>query len=173
MRHFVIKPLLLLGFVGIFLAVPFLAGYEIRKITDNAQILEDLGADQVFVFFGFAACSDICPITLATFGRALEQDSGSDSAFLFVDIDPTSSVSLAQDYATAFHPQIHSLATSSRGYQALLSSLGEQTQISGSAIRHAGNVYVLRNNRPDWVVTQVIPPDKVTAAALTALMALE
>jgi protein SCO1/2 len=61
------------------------------------------------VFFGYASCPDICPITLANISAALESldDQAGNVSVLFISIDPKRDTpERLQSYTGAFHPSI-------------------------------------------------------------------
>jgi protein SCO1 len=73
---------------------------------------EALAGQVSVVFFGFANCPDVCPITLANLGRALELLEPSGRAFrgVFVSVDPRRDTPEAlRGYMGRFHPSLVAL----------------------------------------------------------------
>jgi protein SCO1/2 len=124
------------------------------------------------VFFGFASCPDICPITLQNIGMALNSLGAlaEQVTVLFISVDPKRDTpEVLKDYTDAFHPSIigltgtydQLLATTSGfrttfGYN-LTSDDGQERPISGEEYEalpptasyfpyHSSQVYVIGAN---------------------------
>jgi cytochrome oxidase Cu insertion factor (SCO1/SenC/PrrC family) len=73
---------------------------------------DDLKGQVSVVFFGFASCPDICPVTLATFSRALEILESAETSFqgIFVSVDPgRDTPEVLSSYMDRFHPTLTAL----------------------------------------------------------------
>jgi protein SCO1/2 len=124
------------------------------------------------VFFGFASCPDICPITLQNIGMALNSLGAlaEQVTVLFISVDPKRDTpEVLKDYTDAFHPSIigltgtydQLLATTSGfrttfGYN-LTSDDGQERPLSGEEYEalpptasyfpyHSSQVYVIGAN---------------------------
>lgn len=65
--------------------------FELVTHRGEAFTLEDLQGQWTLVFFGFATCPDICPITLASLSRlqkALDENIAEQTQVLLVTVDP-------------------------------------------------------------------------------------
>jgi protein SCO1 len=92
--------------------------------------LENHRGEVVLVFFGFANCPDVCPLTLARWTRALEALEARGDFFqgVFVSVDPGRDTPEALErWMTAFHPSF-------------LTATGTTDQIAATA--RAWNVHV-------------------------------
>lgn len=78
-------------------------------MADGSKVTEDfLHKAPTFIFFGYTACPDICPTSLATLAAALDalpQNKQNATQTLFVSVDPDRDLSADLDeYAKLFHP---------------------------------------------------------------------
>ncbi len=67
------------------------------------------------VFFGFANCPDVCPLTLGNLGQALERLEAEGQSFqgVFVTVDPRRDTPEAlAEYMSGFHPELVALTGS-------------------------------------------------------------
>lgn len=74
--------------------------------------LDDFRGEVILVFFGFANCPDVCPITLFHWSRALEELGRQDLAFrgVFVTVDPERDTPAELErWMDHFHPAITAL----------------------------------------------------------------
>ncbi len=81
----------------------------------NPVSVDDFRGEVTLVFFGFANCPDVCPLTLAHWSRALEilEPEGRSFRGLFVSIDPDRDTPEALErYMTAFDPSLLALTGS-------------------------------------------------------------
>lgn len=103
------------------------------------------------MYFGYTHCPDICPLTLATVGRALKQlGSKADNVrVLFVSVDPKRDTpKVLKTYTDAFGPQFVGLT----GTQAQLKALTKRYRVSYSyqkpdkngayAVNHSAAIFV-------------------------------
>lgn len=117
----------LLGWIALAAVVVGLVGFRIHRVREREAsaggppfTLTDARTGQPFtdqtllgtptaLFFGFTACPDVCPTTLATATRwlaALGPD-GARLRFAFVTVDPErDTVERMKQYVTAFDPRI-------------------------------------------------------------------
>ncbi|MBO6773826.1 SCO family protein [Thalassospira sp.] len=125
------------------------------------------------VFFGFTNCPDICPTTLAEFGRIMD-GLGAD-AFklkpLFITIDPERDrVADVAKYVSAFHPAIVGLtgteaqiAEAARSFKAYYEKQPQESAPNGYTMGHTSAVYLIS---PEGVFVRTYgygtPPGEIT-----------
>ena len=101
----------------------------IELIDENGSVvrLDDYAQYRRLVFFGFAHCAHICPMTLANTGRALDA-LGEDAdrvRVLFVSVDPKRDTpAVLKAYTDRFHASIVGLTGSYEAIEALAQSYG-------------------------------------------------
>lgn len=85
--------------------------YEFTGQSSQGAIsLSDLKGKNVVIYFGYTYCPDVCPITLETLNKAMENlkqynISAKDLLLLYVTLDPARDTPEALDeYATWFYP---------------------------------------------------------------------
>jgi cytochrome oxidase Cu insertion factor (SCO1/SenC/PrrC family) len=74
--------------------------------------LADLRGKLVLLYFGFAACPDVCPTDLALIAQALNElgPAADEVQPLFVTIDPRRDTpAVLREYVSAFHPRLVAL----------------------------------------------------------------
>ena len=82
------------------------------ELTDESGnvVTSDMYAGRLrLVFFGFASCPDICPITLQNIGMALNSldELAEQVTVLFISVDPKRDTpDVLKEYTDAFHPSI-------------------------------------------------------------------
>ncbi|HET7586459.1 MAG TPA: SCO family protein [Gammaproteobacteria bacterium] len=107
------------------------------------------------MYFGYAHCPDICPLTLATVGRAISQlgDQSDAVRVLFVSVDPKRDPPpVLKEYTQAFGPEFVGLT----GTQDQLKALSKRYRVSYSygepdangeyAVNHSSAVFVFDKN---------------------------
>ncbi len=113
--------------------------------------LTGLRGELALVFFGFSNCPDVCPLTLATWTRALARLEGGADRFhgIFVSVDPGRDTPEAVTrWMQSFHPSIRAL-------------VGTEAEIA--RVAEAWGVYVGMRSDPGGP-----PPRSPTVAAPTA-----
>ncbi|MEN8719633.1 MAG: SCO family protein [Oceanococcaceae bacterium] len=109
-----------------------LKGFGAPLLTETGADyqLEDFRGKHHLLFFGFAACPDICPNTLQMAGQMYDQLSPAERAKLdvvFVSVDPERDTpDMLQQYVRSFHPDFHALT----GPDSAIESLAEQAGIA-------------------------------------------
>lgn len=83
---------------------------ELYVDSDQGPLrLSDLRGQVVLVYFGYTACPDICPTTLATTAAAVEElppEQATQVTAMFVSVDPKRDTpALLGDYARYFNPR--------------------------------------------------------------------
>lgn len=123
-------------------------------LTDGNKQIEHAGAYRgkiKLLYFGYTHCPDVCPLTLATIGRALKKigPEAKQAVVLFVSVDPKRDTpDVLKQYADAFGPQFVGLT----GTQSQLKALAKRYRVSYSydkpdaqgnyAVNHSGAVFV-------------------------------
>lgn len=88
--------------------------FELIDTAGRQRRLADFDDKVVMLFFGFTHCTDVCPTTLATMARVVEQlgAEGSRVQGLFVTVDPQrDTLAVLAKYVGAFHPTFIGLST--------------------------------------------------------------
>jgi cytochrome oxidase Cu insertion factor (SCO1/SenC/PrrC family) len=90
---------------------------SLRDLDGRQVSLEDFRGEVVLIFFGFANCPDVCPLTLARWSRTLERLEDRDVGFrgIFVSVDPERDTPDALGgWMESFHPSLLALTGSPR-----------------------------------------------------------
>jgi protein SCO1/2 len=127
----------------------------------------------LLIFFGYTACPDECPTTLAKIARALAAPSlaTANVAALFITIDPSrDSPALAGKYAALFSPRLTGLSGTQAQIRQIIAEYhvyAAPTDPATGAISHSALIYLIS---PTDAFLTAFPPD-LTDAALTAQIA--
>jgi len=122
----------------VFLAAPaqaalnFGGDFTLTDVDGNAYSLQDARGKVVLLYFGYASCGDVCPITLAKASTALRElgSLAQQVQTLFVTVDPARDTSVVlREYCKSFHPSIKCLT-------------GSPEQVTGVAKLYRTNVHV-------------------------------
>ncbi len=122
------------------------------KTADNPNLTAaDFRGKVTLVFFGYARCPDICPMTMSKLGGALRMlgDDANSVRILFISVDPKlDTLVLLRDYAAEFSPQ----AVGATGSAAEIEALARRYRVAYQAtppdangeyeIMHSKAVYV-------------------------------
>lgn len=95
--------------------VPIGGAFELVNTKGRTVREENFRGQWMLVFFGFTACPDVCPTTLATVTQTLNLlgDEGLKLAPIFITVDPARDTPKAmKKYLTHFHPRIIGLTGS-------------------------------------------------------------
>lgn len=106
----------------------------------------DLVGQPTAVFFGFASCPDVCPMTLANFGAMLETvgPDAADLRVVMITIDPENDTpDVLKTYLAAFNPAYIGLTGSRDQMQAAAGRFYVSHALSGNAISHSASIYLL------------------------------
>lgn len=123
----------------------------------------------VLLFFGYSACPDTCPVSLADLSRALDLlgDAARQVAFLFVTLDPARDTQerLAR-YVSRFHPQLVGLTGSPAQVERAARAFGvHHRRLGGDMIDHSSFAYLLgRDGRLLATFAYGTPPERIAAA---------
>jgi len=135
----------------------------LRSIDGETVRLSELRGEVVLVFFGFANCPDVCPLTLARWSRALEvlESRGYPFRGIFVSVDPDRDTPEALErWMSAFHPDIRAVTGSSDEIAAAAEAWNVHVRIHRGAggDPHAGHG-AGESPTPDEVFSLPSPPD--------------
>lgn len=131
------------------------AGGDFRLESAAGPVaLADLRGRVVLLSFGYTACPDICPTTLATLADALAQlepDEQARTASLFVSVDPQRDTPAhLQQYVAFFNPTIIGATASAAVLAELAARYGviyqrpaDQGDGSNYAIDHSADIFLI------------------------------
>ncbi len=115
------------------------------------------------LFFGYASCPDVCPLTLAKLTRVVEAmgSRGANVQVLFVTVDPgRDTVARLSDYMSAFHPSFLGLTGSETQIATTAEAWGVYRHVpvgeSGYVVDHTARSFVVDQNLR---IRATIPPD--------------
>lgn len=119
------------------------------KVTNN-----DFRGKVMMVFFGFTSCPDICPVTSATFAKALELlgDKAIQVAPVFISVDPeTDTPEVLKKFLANFDKRIIGLTGTEQQVEAAASAykayFAKATNSEGNqTIDHSGFIYIMDKN---------------------------
>lgn len=126
--------------------------------------LADFRGKLLLLYFGFAACPDVCPTDLAIIGQALRElgAAGDQVQPIFVTLDPQrDSPAVLREYATAFHPRFVALTGSEDDIRRVATQYKvffEKVQLAGAAgysIDHTAYTFLL-DRQGEFIV--LFPP---------------
>ena len=106
--------------------------FTLQSADDAHLTADDFRGDVTLVFFGYAHCPDICPMTMARLGQVVKR-LGADAKrvrILFISVDPRrDSPAMLRDYAHAFSPQ----AVGATGTPAQIEALAKRYRVAYQA----------------------------------------
>lgn len=94
---------------------PSAAEFELTTSTGGLFRLQDQRGRIVLLFFGYTACPDVCPTTMAEMKQGMDDLGGKSDQVqvVFVSVDPARDTPLkVQNYANHFHPAFIGLSGS-------------------------------------------------------------
>ena len=125
------------------------------SLTQNQQTvhLKDFRGKLVLVYFGYAACPDVCPTSLALLGSALKALTPAEVAQIqpmFISVDPARDHgSKLMDYARYFYPSFigitgteQEIQQAARQYGAFYSKVASNSAL-GYTVDHSSNSYLI------------------------------
>ncbi|WGZ94634.1 MAG: SCO family protein [Candidatus Thiothrix putei] len=146
------------------------------QAVQGAVSLSDFQGKVVVLYFGYTACPDICPTSMATLKAALAQLTPvelSQTQGLFVSVDPErDTLEHIQRYVGYFHPSLIGVSGSqaelleiTRRYNAFY----RKVEVPGSAmaytIDHSAILYVIdKDGQVREQVQHAVPPAELAAA---------
>lgn len=138
--------------------------------------LADLRGKVVVVYFGYTACPDICPTSMATLKGALNQLTASELAQvqgLLISVDPErDTLAHVQEYANYFHPNIRGVTGSpvvlqevAQRYRAFYRKVPMAGSAMAYSIDHSAILYVVdKQGKLRELVQHATPPAELAAA---------
>lgn len=107
---------------------------SMTRTRDGRAVSEaDYRGKVTLLYFGYAYCPDVCPLTLSNVGRALKRlgSAAKDVRVLFVTVDPNRDTpAVLNRYAAAFGPEVEAL----RGDADQLASLARRYRVAYSVV---------------------------------------
>ena len=151
--------------------------------ADGPVSLSDYRGQAVALYFGYASCPDVCPVSLANMATAFQRlppEARDRVQGIFISVDPERDTpQVLAEYAQAFHPDIvgvtgpiPELQKVSRQYGAIFAKVEMEDSAMGYAMDHSSVIYVVR---PDGVVHSLVqhgtPPAEIAGSLQEALRA--
>lgn len=138
-----------------------------RNILMNDEFLEASDNDVEILFFGFAGCATVCPLSLNKIADVLESDkvkkNQSRVGGLFVEVkstlEETGDAGYADSYSTAFSPGIRGYTPDLKTYRHLAEEFIlriYESRDSTGQISHTDHFFVLRRISDQWVIDRVL-----------------
>lgn len=155
---------------------PVGAPFALTDPAGRRVALADFRGKLVLVYFGFAACPDVCPTDLALIAQALRGLGGAADEVqpLFITLDPERDTPpVLREYAAAFHPRLIALTGSPEEIRRIATAYKvffEKVALpqGGYTIDHTAYTFLLDRNG-EFVI--LFPPG--TAAERIAFMLRE
>lgn len=173
-RHDALEP------VAVQLAEAPTGGDFTLDSADGPLSLRDLRGKAVLLYFGYTACPDICPTSLAAIAQALSllnPQELDNVRVLFVSVDPERDTpEQLRTYTHYFHPAMIGLTGSREAIDRAVQRYGaayrkqEVASAGGYVVDHSASTYVIA---PDGTLRSILPhgasPAEVAEAARAAL----
>lgn len=161
-------------YAGVVLQSPHPAPEMEGLVYSNGETVDiaALRGEVVFVYFGYTHCPDVCPLTLATVDRALD-DLGDDASrveTLMVTVDPERDTrELLGDYVANFNDEFRGVWGPEPDVRAVATQYGvsyqyEDAEDGGYLVTHTASLLTID---PDGAL-RIVYPFGVTADELTA-----
>jgi protein SCO1/2 len=142
------------SFRGTLYAEPFPPAAEIELQKSNGETfrLSESKDKVTLLFFGYTACPDFCPTTLAEMKQVLDGlgDEVEKAQVVFITVDPEKDTSeKMQEYANRFHPAIIGLGGTAEELQTIWTAYGifrAETDVEtalGTVIDHTVRLYLI------------------------------
>jgi protein SCO1/2 len=145
------------SFRGTSYGEPYPQAAEIELTKSNGEIfrLSEQKGKIVLLFFGYSACPDVCPTTLAELRLVMEELGGKTSGVqvVFVSVDPERDTpEKIQQYVAHFNPNFIGLSGSPEDLQIIWDDYGvfreivESESAFGYIINHTARTYLIDQN---------------------------
>lgn len=146
------------------------------KSSKGAVSLTDFRGKVVVLYFGYTACPDICPTSMATLRGALSQLTPAELQQvqgIFVSVDPErDTLEHIQQYVNFFHPNMLGVSGTLAELEALAKNYAaffRKVEMPGSAmaytIDHSAILYVIdKDGKVQELVQHAVPPAELAAA---------
>lgn len=153
--------------------------FALEAHTGETVRLSDLEGRVVALFFGYTSCPDVCPVTMARLGQALErpQVDASRVAGVMISVDPAvDTPERLESFLARFHPSLLGLRGDGEGIREIATAFGawaeEPAEPAAPApdsvrvIGHTGRLFLLdRRGR----IRMALPPDAGSETVARAL----
>ena len=138
-----------------------------RSVVLNDAFLKASDNDVEILFFGFAGCASVCPISLSKIADVLDSDSIKKNpkriGGLFVEVkstlEDTGDAGYADNYSSAFSPAVRGytpdLATYKQLAEEFILRIYESRDESGQ-ISHTDHFFILSRDGDQWVIDRVL-----------------
>lgn len=157
------------------LPLPVGGDFSLQSVNGTAS-LADFRGKVVILYFGYTACPDICPTSMATLKGAMAQLTAAELQQvqgLFVSVDPErDTLAYIQRYVGYFHPSLLGLTGTQPQLQEITRRYGafyRKVDVPGSAmaytIDHSAILYVIdKDGKVREQVQHAEPPAELAAA---------
>lgn len=125
---------------------------QLTRIDGSTYDLHAAGGSVSLLFFGYTACPDVCPTTMADF-KKIKADLGpmaERAQFVFITVDPQrDTIQRSAEYAAGFDPQFIGLSGSEAELKPVWSAYGVYRQIqegqsaAGYLVDHSSRIYLV------------------------------
>jgi protein SCO1/2 len=151
--------------------LPVAPGWSL--IADNGERVRDTDfrGQWLVVFFGYTACPDVCPLTLARIGTAMRLLSERAAAVqpMMITVDPaTDTPPVLAAYVRRFHPQLMGLTGSAKEIervQQLFGAYSRRIDDAGTGqadVDHTSMIYLFNpEGGLEARFPETIPPDRL------------
>lgn len=153
------------------------AGGDYTLQTVNGELKsQSLRGKVVVLYFGYTACPDICPTSMATMKQAFELLKPAELAQIqgvFVSVDPErDTLKHIQTYAQYFHPSILGASADLSYLEKLVrqyDAFFRKVKMEGSAmdytVDHTATIYIIdQQGKLRELVQHAVPPQQLTDA---------
>ncbi len=154
----VLGIVLLATLTGFIVLIPQLP-HSVEKRVEIPFIVSS-EEQKALLFFGFSACSGVCPSTLASLDKTVGTLKPSQRpSVYFIDIDRNSSSEQAVHYATQFNPNFKGIFPSPSLMRQMSNNFGLNITAGLKGITHRGQTYLLEKRGEDWWLVKIYNPD--------------
>lgn len=132
---------------------PVAGDFELNRSDGTIFRLSDIRGKIVLLFFGYTACPDVCPTTLAELKLALDelgQDQAKDVKVVFITVDPDRDDSArVQEYVNHFNPDFIGLSGTEPELARIWNEYGifreivDGTSAAGYLVNHTARVTLI------------------------------
>jgi protein SCO1/2 len=119
---------------------PVASEIELTRSDGSSFRLSEMRGNIVLLFFGYTACPDVCPTTLAELKLSLAELSEKDAAqvkVLFVTVDPERDTpARVQEYVGRFNPEFIGLSGSQTELEKIWQAYGVYREIANPSVEN-------------------------------------
>lgn len=156
-------------------SLPIGGDYTLQTVKGELKS-QDLYGKVVVLYFGYTACPDICPTSMATMKQAfslLKPEELEKLQGVFVSVDPErDTLEHIQTYAQYFHPNILGASADVsyleklvRQYDAFFRKVEMENSAMGYTVDHTATIYVIdQAGKLRELVQHAVPPQQLTDA---------